>query len=290
MASDGHTNVSCFGGNDGSVTVTFSGGTAPYQVNFNGGGFAAQTSPKTYTGLTAGAYTWVVKDANGCEKSGSETVGQPTEVVASDGHTDATCNGGADGSVTVTFSGGTPPYQVNFNGGGFATQTSPKAYTGLTAGTYTWVVKDANGCEKSGSETVQEASEVLASDDHTNVSCYGGNDGSVTVTFSGGTPPYQVNFNGGGFATQTSPKAYTGLIAGTYTWVVKDANGCQKSGSETVTQPTELMASDGHTNVSCYGGNDGSVTVTFSGGTPPYQVNFNGGGFAAQTSPKEYTG
>jgi hypothetical protein len=95
-----------------------------------------------------------VKDANNCEQSGSEIVGQPTAVVASDSHTDANCSSGTDGTIIVTFSGGTPPYMVNFNGGGFVAQTSPKEYTGLAAGTYSWVVKDANNCEQSGSEDI----------------------------------------------------------------------------------------------------------------------------------------
>ncbi|PRZ27941.1 hypothetical protein [Flavobacterium granuli] len=289
-ASDAHVDVNCNGGTDGSVTVTFSGGTAPYMVNFNGGGFVTQTSPKLYSGLAAGTYSWTVKDAHGCEQSGSETVGQPTALAASDAHTNASCNGVADGSVTVTFSGGTAPYMVNFNGGGFVTQTSPKLYSGLAAGTYSWTVKDAHGCEQSGSETVGQPTDLTASDAHVDVSCNGGRDGSVTVTFSGGTAPYMVNFNGGGFVAQTSPKLYSGLAAGTYSWIVKDAHGCEQSGSETVGQPTALMASDAHTDVACNGGSDGSVTVTFSGGTAPYMVNFNGGGFVAQTSPKVYSG
>ncbi|WP_242203770.1 SprB repeat-containing protein, partial [Aestuariivivens insulae] len=109
-ASDEHTDVSCNGGSDGTVTITFGSGTGPYMVNFNGGGFTEETSPKTYTGLSAGTYNWTVKDANDCEESGSETVGEPTAVEASDSHMDVSCNGGSDGSVTVTFSGGTPPY------------------------------------------------------------------------------------------------------------------------------------------------------------------------------------
>ncbi|MFC5684306.1 hypothetical protein ACYE2N_16095, partial [Flavobacterium sp. MAHUQ-51] len=114
------------------------------------------TSPKAYTGLAAGTYSWVVKDANGCEQSGSETISEPTALLASDAHTEVTCLGFMDGSVTLTFSGGTAPYMVNFNGGGFEAQTSPKTYSGLGAGTYTWVVKDANGCEMSGSEIISE--------------------------------------------------------------------------------------------------------------------------------------
>jgi hypothetical protein len=290
VASDGHTDASCNGALDGSVTITFSGGTGPYMVNFNGGGFATQTSPKTYSGLAAGSYSWTVKDSHGCEQSGSEIVGTPSAVEASDGHTDVTCNGGSDGSVTVTFSGGTGPYMVNFNGGGFATQTSPKAYSGLAAGTYSWTVKDSHGCETSGSEIVGQPTALVASDGHTDVACNGGSDGSVTITFSGGTGPYMVNFNGGGFATQTSPKTYSGLAAGTYSWTVKDSHGCEQSGSEIVGQPTALVASDGHTDVTCFGGSDGSVTITFSDGTIPYTVSFNGGAFTAQTSPKTYSG
>ncbi|MFE3869577.1 T9SS type A sorting domain-containing protein, partial [Flavobacterium sp. LS2P90] len=290
VATDAHVDVKCNGGTDGSVTVTFSGGTAPYMVNFNGGGFLAATSPKAYTGLTAGTYTWVVKDANGCEQSGSETIAQPTILVATDAHVDVKCNGGSDGSVTVTFSGGTAPYMVNFNGAGYLAQTSPKVYAGLAAGSYTWIVKDANGCIVQGSETIAQPTILVATDAHADVKCNGGTDGSVTVTFSGGTAPYMVNFNGGGFLAATSPKAYTGLTAGTYTWVVKDANGCEQSGSETIAQPTILLATDGHSDVKCNGGTDGSVTVTFSGGTSPYMVNFNGAGFVAQTSPKVYAG
>ncbi|HET9057872.1 MAG TPA: hypothetical protein VFN30_13585, partial [Chitinophagaceae bacterium] len=288
-ASDSHVDVSCNGGSDGSVTINFSGGTPPYEVNFNGGGFAAQTSPKTYSSLAAGSYTWVVKDSKGCSTSGSETVGQPTAVTASDSHVDVSCNGGSDGSVTINFSGGTPPYEVNFNGGGFAAQTSPKTYSSLAAGSYSWVVRDSKGCSTSGSETVGQPTAVTASDSHTDASCSGNNDGSVTINFSGGTPPYEVDFNGGGFAAQTSPKTYSSLAAGSYTWVVRDSKGCSTSGSETVGQPSTLTASDSHVDVSCNGGSDGSVTINFSGGTPPYEVNFNGGGFAAQTSPKTYS-
>ncbi|PWA04682.1 SprB repeat-containing protein, partial [Flavobacterium laiguense] len=128
-----------------------------YTVEFNGvGGFVSQTSSKTYSGLVAGTYTWKVRDSKGCEKSGSEIVGQPTALIASDAHTEVTCLGDTDGSVTLTFSGGTAPYMVNFNGGGFATQTSPKTYTGLGAGTYNWTVKDDHGCEQSGSEVIAE--------------------------------------------------------------------------------------------------------------------------------------
>jgi len=280
VANDAHSDVSCNGGSDGSVTLTFSGGTPDYMIEFNGvGGFVTESSPKTYTGLAAGTYTWKVKDANGCEKSGSEIVGESSAVVATDAHSDVSCNGGNDGSVTLTFSGGTPDYMIEFNGvGGFVTESSPKTYTGLAAGTYTWKVKDANGCEKSGSEIVGESSAVVATDAHSDVSCNGGNDGSVTLTFSGGTPDYMVEFNGvGGFVTESSPKTYAGLAAGIYTWKVKDANGCEKSGSEIVGQPIEALSANAVPTAESCALNDGSIILTVSGGTAPYTYLWSNG-------------
>ncbi len=272
--SDDHADVKCNRGSDGSVTVSFNGGTAPYTVAFNGGAAVAQTSPAVYSSLSAGSYSWVVTDANGCTKSGSETVGEPSVLEASDDHANVKCNGGTDGSVSLSFSGGTAPYTVSFNGGEATAQTSPALYSSLSAGSYSWTVTDANGCTQSGSESVEEPSALVATDDHTNNACHGGTEGSVSVSFSGGTAPYTVSFNGGEASEQTSPVSYSSLSAGSYSWTVTDANGCSQSGSESVEEPTEISANEEHTNVSCNGGNNGSVTLTFEGGTGPYSVSF----------------
>ncbi|GAA4766623.1 hypothetical protein GCM10023230_15380 [Flavobacterium hankyongi] len=288
-ANDSHTDVLCNGGSTGSVTLNFSGGTGPYMVNFNGGGFASQVSGAVYSNLAAGNYPWVVRDVNNCTYEGSETVGQPSALEASDSHTDVLCNGGSTGSVTLNFSGGTGPYMVNFNGGGFASQVSGAVYSNLAAGNYPWVVRDASNCTYEGSETVGQPSALEASDSHTDVLCNGGSTGSVTLNFSGGTGPYMVNFNGGGFASQASGVVYSNLAAGNYPWIVRDANNCTYEGSEAVDQPSELQVSDSHTDVLCNSGSTGSVTLNFSGGTGPYMINFNGGGFASQVSGVVYS-
>ena len=217
-------------------------------------------------------------------QSGSELVEQPSALVASDSHANVLCNGGNSGSVTVTFSGGTAPYQVSFNGGAFAAATSPAVYSSLTAGTYTWTVKDANNCTQSGSEVVAEPTALVASDNHANVLCNGGNTGSVSVTFSGGTAPYMVSFNGGAFAAATSPAVYSSLTAGTYTWTVKDANECMVEGSEVVEEPTALEADHSHVNVTCNGRSDGSVSVSVIGGTAPYTIVINGSSYTGASA------
>src|SRR5215510_10250653 len=112
------TDVSCNGGSDGTVTATFSGGTAPYMIKIDAGAFAAAgPSPQTFSSLSAGSHTVTVKDANSCTKSDSITVNQPTAVTLSLAKTDVSCNGGPDGSVTATFGGGTAPYMIKIDAG-----------------------------------------------------------------------------------------------------------------------------------------------------------------------------
>ncbi len=198
-------------------------------AKIDGGDYALATSPKEFTGLAAGSHTVWVKDANGCEKSAQITVGTPTVVNLTAQGSDPLCFGGS-GSITFSATGGTgvKAYTVNGN-----EATSP--FTASVSGTYTIVATDANGCIDSEQVVIAIPTAVVADDAHTDANCNEGTDGTVTLTFSGGTPPYQVNFNNGGFVTQTSPKTYSELAAGTFTWVVKDANNCEFSGSEAVT-------------------------------------------------------
>src|SRR5262249_57288922 len=86
----------------------------------DGGAFAAGTSPKAFSSLSAGSHTVTVKDANSCTKSDSITVNQPTAVTLSLTKTDVSCNGGSDGSVTATFGGGPAPYMIKIDARGVA--------------------------------------------------------------------------------------------------------------------------------------------------------------------------
>jgi hypothetical protein len=231
------TNVSCFGGSNGSVEVTPSGGTGPYQI-------AGTTS-----GLVAGTYTFTITDVTGCSTTTSATVTAPAALSASASATNVTCNGGTNGSVVVTPSGGTAPYQI------------AGITTGLAAGTYTYTVTDNNGCTTTATATVTEPMALTALATATNVSCFGGANGSVVVAPSGGTTPYQI------------AGITTGLAAGTYTYTVTDNNGCTTTASATVTEPMVLTATvTSQINVNCPGGNDGSVVITPTGGTPNYTI------------------
>ena len=170
---------------NGSVTVTGSGGTVAGDYTYT---WSDGQTTATATGLAAGSYTVTVKDDNNCQAvAGPVTITEPTAVSASMGVPSMiTCNGDANGSVTVTGSGGTVAgdYTYTWSDG----QTTATA-TGLAAGSYTVTVKDDNSCSASaGPVTITDPAAVSASlGVPTMVSCNGGSDGSVTVTGSGGT-------------------------------------------------------------------------------------------------------
>jgi len=255
-------NAGCNGGSNGQASVTPSGGTPAYSFLWSNG----QTTSGA-TGLAAGTYTVTVTDANLCTATCSVTISEPAAITVSELHTNVSCNGGSDGSINITASGGTPPYTYLWNNG-----NTNEDRTGLSAGTYTVTVSDANGCSGTTSVTITEPAVLTATETHTNASCNGGSDGTIDVTVSGGTVPYTYSWNNG-----TTTEDRTGLSAGTYTVYVNDANGCTTSVSATITEPTQITITETHTDATCNGGSDGTINITVSGGTPAYTYSWNNG-------------
>jgi len=260
------SDVKCFGGNDGTAAVSVSGGTASYTYLWSDS--SAQTT-STANGLKAGIYQVVVTDANGCTTSASVTINEPLLLTATITGTNVKCMGGSDGQAVVSVSGGTTNYTYLWND--LAAQTSSTA-TGLKAGVYQVVVTDAHGCTATASVTITEPPLLTASISGTDVKCFGGNDGTATVSVSGGTASYTYLWND--TANQTTATA-SGLKAGTYQVNVTDANGCATSATVTITEPTQLTATISGTDVKCFGGNDGSATVSAAGGTVSYTYLWN---------------
>jgi gliding motility-associated-like protein len=265
-------NVSCFGGSNGSATVNAAGGTINYSYAWLPSGGTAATA----SNLTAGSYTVTVTDGNLCTQSASITITEPTALSATTSSTNATC-GNPDGTATVSPTGGTPNYTYSWSSG----QTTATA-TGLIAGSYTVTVMDNNLCPQTTTVTVTNASAPTATlSSSSNVSCFGGSNGSATINVTGGAPGYDYSWSPSGGTAATA----TGLTAGNYTVTVTDTNNCITSVPLTITEPAALASSiTTQTNVSCNGGSNGTATVNITGGTPNYSITWSPSGGTSTTA------
>jgi len=252
------TNISCYGGSNGTATAAASGGAGLFTYLWSPGG---QTN-SVATNLSAGTYSVNVIDANGCITSATAIITQPTALTLSTTNTPAKCNGDKTGSASVTANGGTPPYTYSWAPGGGNSSSA----NNLAAGTYTVTVTDANSCTNTATVSVSQPLALASTISSTAVSCNGGSNGSATVTISSGTSPYNYAWAPkGGYSTSAS-----NLNSGAYTVTTTDANGCIITSTVNVTEPTPIATSGSSSGAICNGGITGSATVVASGGISPY--------------------
>jgi len=269
------TNVSCFGGNTGSITVTNVNGVGPFQFSLNGVNFSAPSSlPYTFTGLTVGTYTVTVKDVNGCTGFVEKTITQPP-VLTLVNTVQGTCYGQSTGSITVTGAGGSGSLSYSWSGPAGYTSTQ-KNISGLAAGNYSLTVTDGNGCTKNLNLAVPTFNQVNVTPVVTNIACKGEANGSISVAVTGGT--------GSGFSylwnTGATANSISNLGTGNYTVTITDiGSGCVVTRSYSITQPSSAISlSAVSTNVTgC--NNLGTITATGSGGTPGYTYRLDAGAY-----------
>ncbi len=259
------SHISCFGNADGAIALSVTGGTAPYQfVWSNGSGDQDQTA------LMAGNYQLTITDASGCTFATEFDISEPAEALSATGiATDVSCHGEASGTITLSVTGGTEPYQYAWSNG-----SGDQNLTDLIAGTYQLTVTDANACTYATEFTVSEPAEALAATGTVNdISCMGEADGSITLLVTGGVAPYQFAWSNG-----SSDQNLTDLMAGTYSLTITDANACSFATEFTVTEPAEALEAMGIVkDVSCKDEANGSIVVSVTGGTAPYQFSWSNG-------------
>ncbi len=258
----GGYNIRCRGGNDGSINLSVGGSTGPFTYNWSNG-----ATTQNLTGLSSGTYIVTVSNG-GCTNSNLITLTQPPLLNATVTKTNLNCFGNNSGTASVVASGGVPPYAYSWNTVPVSTTAN---VTGLAAGVYTVTVSDANGCTKTGSVSLTQPAALVVTGVITNVNCFGGTNGSINISLSGGSPPFNYLWTGGA----TTKDRINVLAAGNYMVTVTDSKGCTSQFSGTVTQPTAIVATYTSTNVSCFGGTNGTASVSVSGGTPGYSYSWN---------------
>ncbi|MGZ3866180.1 MAG: PKD domain-containing protein, partial [Bacteroidia bacterium] len=263
------------GGSDGTATASVSGGTGAITYTWSPVGGNNQVG----TGMPQGNYTVTVKDANGCQSAATTTLTQPPPINVNVVTDDVTCFGGSNGTATVTAGGGTPGFTFVW----YPSNATGSTISGLSAGNvYTVEATDANGCIQTQIFSLNQPTPLVPSiTSKGNVSCFGGNNGTATANISGGTPFYNFSWlpSGGNGATGT------GMIAGTYTVNIADANGCTTFTTVTITQPAQALSATSAANgASCFGGSNGTATITPVGGTPGYGYQWSPSGGTGQTA------
>ena len=258
------TNISCYGANDGAISLTINGGTQQYSYHWNDNSDAGNR-----TNLSAGNYSLTLTDANGCSASISQSISEPTALTISGNVNNIRCHGGNDGAISISTSGGIEPYQYAWND---AENISSR--TNLSAGDYSLVVSDANSCTTTFSATVTEPDDLVAIANISPILCAGADDALLSASATGGSGVYAQYF---WFRTENtnSPvcvqQQYQNVAAGDYYLVVKDSYNC----TDTVLVVVEdAIAHDFEisiTDASCNGGNDGAISILVDGS--------NGSGF-----------
>jgi hypothetical protein len=211
------TDILCFGDQNGVVSFNADGGNGGLTFSFNEG---ESGDVMLFGDLLPGDYVIVATDVEECQAEIIATVGDAVELIASASSDDVTCFGDTDGSVEVSGAGGTNLYEYSADGMDFG---SSPIYIDLTPGVYTYYIQDSNGCQASIEATINTPEELSVSGTITNDS--GAGDGALDIDVVGG--------NGGNMFTWSGPDAFTsadedltGIVAGEYTVVITDMNGC----------------------------------------------------------------
>jgi len=264
--------------------------TAPYIFQHNGVTKSTQNATTyVFDNLNAGVHTFTVTDKYGCKATYSVEIKNPLSIDGTGASVskDISCNAAPanQGEITLKVKDGYPPYRyVVKQGGGIVQNTqnvvgNTVTYKTATPGAYTIEVTDSKGCMVSGSATLLNAVAPTVTVSTTTVGCYGANNGTISLTISGGKAPYKVFLDG---VAKGSQLVFNNLSAKSYTIKVVDANNCETIKNATITQPGAPLKGFAAVSqlIGCGTGTNkdkAEVRITnVSGGTAPYQYKFSG--------------
>ncbi len=261
------TNSNCTSTGTGSISLSPSGGNAPYS-------YAWSITPNpgnvsTVTNLLSGSYTVTITDGNNCtliKTIGVGDNGGPTN--ANVNYSDPSCPGGANGTASVSPTGGTVPYSYLWSTG-----ATTSGISGLPAGTYVVTISGNNGCKLVEVIELTDPATIESNGTVSNPTCNGTCTGSITIAPTGGTGSYNIVWSNGG-----SGLTNTNLCSGTYYVTITDGNNCQAIDTFNVGSPVPLQDSiQVVQDLLCNGDCNGELTAIAYGGTAPYSYAWSNG-------------
>ncbi|ARV08718.1 hypothetical protein BTO05_03345, partial [Winogradskyella sp. PC-19] len=271
---DNFSDALCNGEESGSINISVTGGVPPYTFLWSNG-----ETTEDLPNVGAGTYNVTVTDSNTCaaDVSTDIVIGEPTPAITITNTvlTEVDCYSTSTGAIDIDVIGGTAPYTYTWSDGVNEIATS-QDIEDLAAGDYTITIIDANLCVLEETYNISEPNTALSTNATvaSEISCFGLTDGAITISFAGGTSPYDIS--GDFTATDvTTDQSHTGLAAGTYNYTITDANGCTETASATIAAaPSDVTANATvASEISCFGLTDGAITISFAGGTSPYDIS-----------------
>ena len=261
-------NISCFGGHDGKAEITATGtGTLTYTWSNGVTGNGNDSIVSVIDTLTAGNYQIAVSDQNGCQSVVNITLTQPQALAATFTVTNALCFGQNNGTINSAVNGGTGSYHFSWLQG-----STQQNLINLYAGIYYVTITDDNNCSLSQQVTVNQPDSITIFITEVPISCFGVDDGILSASVNGGTPPYTYSWSNGDTNQITDS-----LSNGIYFVIISDINGCNNIQYDTLLQPTPVNVVITSLPATCNGFSDGMVEINVTGGTFPYSYEWNNG-------------
>ena len=217
------------------------------------------------TNLNAGNYAITITNST-CQRSLDITIAEKQQISVSETIGNLACNGDNSGRISLAVSGGTSPYYYTWSN-----NAESSSIENLAANEYSCTVSDRNSCSATHSYTVTEPETLSAQANPTDITCYEANNGTISLTVTGGTQQYTYHWNDNSDAANR-----TNLPIGSYSVTITDNHNCSTTAAASISQPTALNVNGNATNISCYGRNDGAISISVSGGTEPYTYQWNG--------------
>ena len=261
-AATNGTNISCFGGTNGTANVTANGGTGNLNYLWSNGATTA-----TVSGLATGSYTVTISDQNNCSVTAAVSLTQPVAIQLSETLTNSSCAQPAGGSVVISATGGNAPYTYNWSTG-----NTSSSLTNLSSGSYTLTLTDAQNCSSTATYTVLQNPSFSNNAQIIPVNCSGEANGAIIPALQNGVAPYSFNWSNG-----SSDATLSGVQAGAYSVTITDNSGCSAQFNYTLTEPAAISVTLVAQSVSCAGQNNGQIQLNVQGGNPGYQYAWSNG-------------
>ncbi len=260
------SNISCYGLNNGWIKIIPTGGSGSYTYDWGHTGLDTDSIGN----LSSGNYTVTVNDVNNCEPVvESVSINEPPELIIDIDTTDVSCQGFANGVISVNVTGGSEAYSYSWG----HTTSNISQLGGLSGGTYNLTVSDGSCPDEVFAIPVNEPAKLLVSVDKEDITCYNEGDGSIGLTISGGSESYDISWS----HTTEKVASLSSLSAGKYNVTVNDGNCPVVSETIELTEPGEFSVAGYDTiNLTAIGARDGKITIHVAGGVEPYRYLISG--------------